>query len=239
MFAELGQIKLSETDVDGICERIVDLARRSLPNADEASVTIVRDGSARSAAADERARRLDELQYDQLGGPSLLAATENVAVRVTDTTEDDRWEGWAAVAASLDIHSVLSVGLAIADTVTGAITLYSETPDAFPGETVALAQVFARYAAVALANAHLYDTTASLAEHMRRAMEHRAVIEQAKGIIMAERRCTPEQAFTILTRLSQDSNRKLRDVATALVGRHSRAEALTSAPRRGPTRTSG
>jgi AmiR/NasT family two-component response regulator len=48
-------------------------------------------------------------------------------------------------------------------------------------------------------------------------MESRAVIEQAKGIIMGERRCGPDEAFQILTKLSQDTNRKLRDVAAALV----------------------
>jgi AmiR/NasT family two-component response regulator len=52
---------------------------------------------------------------------------------------------------------------------------------------------------------------------VQKAIENRAVIEQAKGIIMGDRRCTPDQAFAILTKLSQDSNRKLRDVATALV----------------------
>jgi AmiR/NasT family two-component response regulator len=70
---------------------------------------------------------------------------------------------------------------------------------------------------VALANAHLYDTTATLAQQLRAAMESRAIIEQAKGIIMGQRRCTAEEAFTLLRKVSQDSNRKLRDVATALV----------------------
>ena len=70
-----------------------------------------------------------------------------------------------------------------------------------------------------MANAHLYDTTASLAHHMQAAMESRAVIEQAKGIVMADRRCTADEAFAILAKVSQDTNRKLRDVATALVDR--------------------
>jgi AmiR/NasT family two-component response regulator len=55
------------------------------------------------------------------------------------------------------------------------------------------------------------------AGHLQKAMQNRAVIEQAKGIIMGERRCTPDQAFAVLTKLSQDTNRKLRDVATDLV----------------------
>jgi AmiR/NasT family two-component response regulator len=103
------------------------------------------------------------------------------------------------------------------EAVTGALNVYATKPDAFDDDAIMIAQTFAGYAAVALANAHLYDTQATLAQHMQAAMEHRAVIEQAKGIIMAERRCTPDEAFQILTKLSQDTNRKLRDVATALV----------------------
>jgi len=48
-------------------------------------------------------------------------------------------------------------------------------------------------------------------------MENRAVIEQAKGIIMADRRCTADEAFAILSQLSQDTNRMVRDVAATLV----------------------
>jgi AmiR/NasT family two-component response regulator len=54
---------------------------------------------------------------------------------------------------------------------------------------------------------------------MQAAMESRAVIEQAKGIVMRERRCTADEAFANLVKISQDTNRKLRDVATALVNR--------------------
>jgi AmiR/NasT family two-component response regulator len=80
-----------------------------------------------------------------------------------------------------------------------------------------LAQAFAAYAAVALANAYVYHSTADLARHLRTAMDSRAVIEQAKGIIMAERRCTADEAFEFLTGVSQETNRKVRDVAAALV----------------------
>ncbi|MEU7754879.1 ANTAR domain-containing protein [Micromonospora sp. NPDC049171] len=109
------------------------------------------------------------------------------------------------------------VGLPVHEHVTGALNIYATTPNAFDDEAVAIAQTFAGFAAVGLANAHLYETPATLAGHMQKAMESRAVIEQAKGIIMGERRCTPEQAFAILSKLSQDSNRKVRDVASTLV----------------------
>ncbi|PQP14766.1 ANTAR domain-containing protein [Rhodococcus opacus] len=52
---------------------------------------------------------------------------------------------------------------------------------------------------------------------LRTAMETRAVIEQAKGILMGQRGCGPDEAFRLLTSLSQSTNRKVRDVAAALV----------------------
>ncbi|MFG1929017.1 ANTAR domain-containing protein [Cryptosporangium sp. NPDC048952] len=48
-------------------------------------------------------------------------------------------------------------------------------------------------------------------------MASRAVIEQAKGIMIAQHGCSPDDAFTRLTKLSQHANRKLRDVAADLV----------------------
>lgn len=53
---------------------------------------------------------------------------------------------------------------------------------------------------------------------LRQAMESRAGIEQAKGILMSQRGVGPEAAFALLVRLSQDTNRKLRDVAAEVVG---------------------
>jgi AmiR/NasT family two-component response regulator len=70
--------------------------------------------------------------------------------------------------------------------------------------------------AIAIANARLHETAASLAEDMRRAMATRAVIEQAKGILIAQQHCTPERAFELLTRLSQATHRKPRDCAADL-----------------------
>ena len=145
------------------------------------------------------------------------SATTIATVSVPDLTREQRWPHYTPAALDAGVRSSLSVALPIQETVTGALNMYSTEPGAFNDEAIVLAQTLSSYAAVALANAHLYDATATLAQHMQAAMEHRAEIEQAKGIIMAERRCTPDEAFTILSKLSQDTNRKLRDVASALV----------------------
>ncbi|MBF9132609.1 GAF and ANTAR domain-containing protein, partial [Plantactinospora sp. S1510] len=207
-FAELGRIKLGETDLSGVLTRVSELAQRTIPGADEVSVTLLGQRGAQTAAfTGEMALRLDELQYEYDHGPCLDAARGAAVVAVPDMTVEDRWPDWTARAVENGARSSLSIGLPIQESVTGALNIYGVKPGAFDDDAVTLAQTFAGYAAVALANAHLYDTTATLAAQMQSAMQSRAVIEQAKGIIMGERRCTADEAFDILAKVSQDSNR--------------------------------
>ncbi|MFI7543624.1 ANTAR domain-containing protein [Actinoplanes sp. NPDC049599] len=219
-FAELGRIKLSETDIDGVLTTIAGLARRTVPGADEVSVTLIRGTGAYTAAfTGDLALTLDDCQYEQGEGPCLEASVSGASLSLPDMTSETRWPRWTTCAVDAGVHSSLSIGLPIHETVSGAMNIYATKPGSFDQDAIILAQTFAGYAAVALANAHLYDVTATLAQHLQAAMASRAVIEQAKGIVMGERRCTAEEAFRILSRLSQDTNRKLRDVAELLVDR--------------------
>jgi GAF domain-containing protein len=217
-FAELGRIKLSDTDLTGVLTKVAELAKVTVSGAHEVSVTLVRGSGAHTAAyTGDLALTLDEWQYREGGGPCLDAAATAGTVSVPDLTVDNRWPVYLRRAMEAGVRSSLSVGLPVHEMVTGALNIYAIKPDAFDEDSVLVAQTFSGYAAVALANAHLYDTTATLALQMSAAMEHRAVIEQAKGVLIAGRHCTPQEAFTILAKLSQDSNRKLRDVAAALI----------------------
>jgi GAF domain-containing protein len=219
-FGQLGRVRLSDTNLEGVLDTIAALAKRTVPGAHEVSVTLLRDGKARTAAfTGDLALNLDESQYESGHGPCLDAAAATSTMSVPQMAEERRWPQWTSQALGQGVLSSLSIGLPVQDTVTGALNIYATTPEAFDDDAVVIGQTFAGYAAVALANAHLYDTTANLAQQMQAAMENRAVIEQAKGIIMGDRRCTADEAFRILTKISQDSNRKLRDVATALVSR--------------------
>jgi AmiR/NasT family two-component response regulator len=63
-------------------------------------------------------------------------------------------------------------------------------------------------------------------------MQIRAVIEQAQGVPMRDRRCTPDEAFRLLVRASDVSNRKLHDVALSLVEGAQRRPGGGRTPRR-------
>jgi GAF domain-containing protein len=217
-FAELGQIKLGDHDLPAVLGRVAELARQTLHGAADVSVTIIDADQATTAAfTGKRALDLDETQYQDGHGPCLEVAQSSGTVLVPDMAAETRWPEFARRALATGVRSSLSVALPLQEAVLGALNIYSTQPRSFDPDTIELARTFAGYAAVAIANAHLYQATATLADHMRRAMETRAVIEQAKGIIIAQQHCTPEHAFELLTRLSQTTHRKLRDCATNVV----------------------
>lgn len=217
-FGELSRIKLGDMGLDGVLTRVAELARHTVPGAEQVSVTLIRDGRARTVGAtDPVALAMDERQYERGAGPCLDASAWQRTVHVPDVATDNRWPDWAVYARFCGMRSSLAVGLTLEDPVRGSLNLYAAEPHAFDDEAVQLAETFASYAAVALANAHLYHATRTFAEHLHAAMESRAVIEQAKGIILSQRACTPDEAFAILAKASQRSNRKVRDMAAALV----------------------
>ena len=185
-FARLGQIMLAEESLDSVLQRVADLAMRTLPGADEVSVTLIEGTKLRSAAfTGQRAIKLDERQYAAGFGPCLDAAEAGETFQIRDTrTGDSPWPEFAGEAAHLGVLSTLSVGLPIAQRMIGALNIYAARPGAFDDESVEHARTFASYAAVALANASLYSSTAELARNLREAMHSRAVIDQAKGILM-------------------------------------------------------
>ena len=217
-FAELGRISLAEHDLGQVLTRVAELAKRVISGAAEVSVTLVAGGLAGTAAyTGNLALSLDERQYDAGYGPCLDAAAKETVHLIADMAAETRWPAFTADALRHGAHSSLSVGIPVHETVTGAINIYADQAEVFDDEAVELARTFAGYAAVAMANANLYSTTAALAEQMTRAMASRAVIEQAKGILIAQRQLSPEAAFDVLSRASQTANRKLRDIAQAIV----------------------
>lgn len=217
-FAQLGAIKLSDVDIDEVLDRVVQLAKRTVPGAREVSVTLLRGSDARTGAfTGKLALDCDEWQYELGHGPCLRSASNMVNVSVPDMSTEPRWPDWARTAQQAGACSSLSIALPVHERVTGALNIYATTARAFDSDATSLAESFAGYAAVVLANVHLYETQVRFASHMQRAMESRAVIEQAKGILMAQRHCTPDEAFAILSKVSQDTNRKVRAVATAVV----------------------
>ncbi len=83
-----------------------------------------------------------------------------------------------------------------------------------------LAGDLATAASAVLANAVAYWGAYDLSQQLTEAMQSRAVIEQAKGMLMAKSPdLSPDDAFDLLRRASQRENVKLRDIAQRIVDR--------------------
>lgn len=217
VFAQLGTIVLGEQPLSRILERVVHLASRMLPGTAEASITFLTDDQPSTLAfTGEIAIALDERQYKDEFGPCLSCARTGRTIVVAEITAETRWRGYAEHAQAYRVRSSLSVPL-VQRNIAGALNYYVRQPGGFDPGTIDIAETFAGHAAVAIANAHLYEATAALAEQMRHAMASRAVIEQAKGIIMRDQGCSSEEAFETLVHMSQTSNIKLRDLVQRLL----------------------
>jgi GAF domain-containing protein len=179
------------------------------------SVTLVDGGQPKTVVfTGQLAVHLDERQYETANGPCLDAAVSGETI-VIDTSDDNTgYPEFASAARRQGVTHGLSIGLPVPQRVVGALNLYASTTEAIRPDTVAQAQASASYAGVTVANAALYTSTA---EQMRTAMQTRSVIEQAKGILMERHGYSDYAVFKALSTLSQRSNRKLRDVAAAIV----------------------
>jgi GAF domain-containing protein len=121
------------------------------------------------------------------------------------------------VAAERGCGSSLSLPLPLHERVSGSLNIYAREPAAFDEKSRAFARRFASYGAVAAGNMLVYESALDRATNLEAALVSRAVIDQAKGILMERFKLTADQAFQALTRVSMDTNTKVRDIAERFV----------------------
>lgn len=214
----LAGVVLGQDDLSSTLDEVTRIAVGVLPGCDGASLTSFDDGRPTCAAADgDWARNLDELQYEEREGPCLDATRTGNVFRVRDLAEDIRWAFYGPRAAEAGARSMVSAPMAAEGKILGALNVYSKQPDAFDAEAVSLLEIVAAQAGLAIQVAASFFRHRDLGDQLRQAMQSRAVIERAKGVLMAARGCSEDEAFAGLVELSQQTNRKLRVVAESVV----------------------
>ncbi|ROS73318.1 GAF and ANTAR domain-containing protein [Cellulomonas sp. PhB143] len=199
----------SEPTLQDTLDRTVELAVEMIEGCDAAGISMVeRAGKIDTpAASDQLARRGDELQYELGEGPCLDAIRESEMISTPDLADDPRWRTWGERAVSeLGVGSMLCLQLYTSDTTHGALNLYSRERDGLRADVHPVASTLAALAAAAYENARTTD-------QLRSAIHTRTIIGQAQGIVMERFNVSASQAFSILSRLSQESNTKLVEVA--------------------------
>lgn len=205
------QLYVSE-DLDEALLQLTSLATSMIEGCDVASVSLLDETGQllTLAATEEVAHRLDELQYREQEGPCLETATRDRWLYTPRLGDDGRWPRFSrAVAEEFGMGSLLSCQLARVQAPqdrTGAVNLYSRRPDAFTDADGMIGLLVGAHAGV------LVDAARERAD-LRRALQSRDVIGQAKGILMAQHGLDEDEAFAQLTEVSKRFNVKLRDLA--------------------------
>ncbi|WP_372698319.1 ANTAR domain-containing protein [Arthrobacter sp. JSM 101049] len=221
LWGHIHALLLEESDLTDFLNELARHAAASFPHDGAqilAGITLLRGRKAATvASSSERARRLDEIQYDFGDGPCLTAAREHQLVSVPDVGAECRWPEFSQALLREGIHSVLGVPFELGADGQAALNLYSTTSHCFGEDTLAEVQAYVAQSSKALRMGMRFSHYVDSAADLRAALESRTTIDIAIGIIMAENRCPQAEAFEILRAASSSRNSKLREVAAEIV----------------------
>lgn len=155
-------------------------------------------------------------------GPAIEARRTGRRISTDDVLAEHRWPGYPSLAVRCGVRSVLILPIGV-DPALLVIGLYSVRQAAFPAPgAAALEGMLAEQVGVALANLWDFEDARTGAAQLQEAMAGRAIIDQAKGIIMKTSGCSAEAAFEELRRVSQHHQIKVADLARLLVDEHNK-----------------
>jgi GAF domain-containing protein len=228
-FATLTAALVNADTVGQVITEIVATASQVIPGAEVVSVMLrASDGRFHTPVrTDPLAGDLDQIQYQLGEGPCLDAADPAgpAIASSADLAVERAWPRFGPAAAERGMRSVLSTELVLPSRPpghSGALNVFSSRPGTHlydEGRDIAL--LLATHASLALAHTDAVSRAELQASQLRRAIDSRDVIGQAKGILMERRGLSAEQAFDLLRRASQDLNVKLVELARTLATRRS------------------
>jgi GAF domain-containing protein len=234
LLGSLSTLLLSTSSVEGFLDELALLACEVVEPRPSCGITTRYDHRPITiASSDPRAVRIDQEQYAAGDGPCLHAMRTGQTTVIADQRNDQRWAQYRAAALAQGVRWVLSLPLRVNSDTLGALNVYGyDDEHALEGPERAHLEAFAGQAATALALAVRHSQQRELSAQLEQALSSRSVIDQAIGVIMAQQRCSPETAFDLLRQRSQNSNRKLRDIAAELILRFTGTQP-TQPPRAG------
>jgi GAF domain-containing protein len=215
---ELAHLLVSEESIETTLRRVADLAAQVIDDCDAAGVTLVTDGGwVTTAWTDGRTLEVDEGQYQRGHGPCLQAIADKQLVRLDVEEAEELWPDFVRDARAHDVRSFLAAPLIVHGVAIGALNLYSGKPSGFTALDDVLIALFTGQASVAVGNAKVYSDAVRLTDQLHEAIGSRAVIEQAKGVLLVRKGLDADAAFEWLRQESQRRNVKLRAVAQEIV----------------------
>ncbi|MFI9011525.1 GAF and ANTAR domain-containing protein [Actinosynnema sp. NPDC053489] len=241
--AEMSKLVENE-DHEAVGRRFAQHLVRAVPGCDLAFLAVSHDDGF-DVTAHTAPPPLDPAAQD--GDPIREVLRYREPRRLGDTAEDRRWPLFASRLAVRGHRSCLALPLPTQRHPTAAAVLLSRQPHRFNDHTYDIILLIALHAGVALDNVEVLHHSKQMVDHLTTAIGTRHTIGLAQGLLMHHFSCDTDSSFTILRTASQNTNRKLRDVAADLVAAHERdefraalrAHRITGNPRPGSDGLSG
>lgn len=171
-----------------------------------------------ATGVNEASVRTEEAQEEAQQGPCVQAFRTGEKVLVSDLREvGEGWDVFREAALGAGFLAVAAIPMKVDSRSLGALNVYSSTKRAWSSDDVATATVLANMATSYIINASELEKANRTAEQLQQALESRIVIEQAKGMVAAQRKIHPDQAYRVLRQHARSHNSSLRAVADAVV----------------------
>jgi GAF domain-containing protein len=168
------------------------------------------------AGSSPRAVRLDQIEQRMGQGPCVEALRTLAPVLLEDVSSDPRWPSYQRELASQNCRSVLGMPLRIGNDSTAALNFFA-SGQVFDDQTIKETTAFAGAASQAIRLALKIKAAQDTAGQLRAALESQTPVSIACGIMMAQNRCSQNEAMTILKNASKVSNQTLQDLAKDIV----------------------
>lgn len=169
------------------------------------------------AASSERTRLLElfQLQTDQ--GPCVDCFRTGQPISVADLPSAGRWPAFTAAAAEVGFAAVHAVPMRLRTEVIGALNLFDTMPGPLDEGKLRIGQALADVATIGLLQQRAIHRRDTLTEQLQTALESRVLIEQAKGVLAERLHLDMDEAFALLRNAARNNNRRLSDLAQAVV----------------------
>ena len=165
----------------------------------------------------EQVRLLELFQIQDEKGPCLDSYTTGRVVINSDLRSNAAWPAFADQSVLAGFPSVCAIPLRLRDATLGCLNLFMREPLPLSDADVQLAQALADVATIAVVQDHANRAALSRETRLQHALTSRTVIEQAKGMIAERAQVDMDRAFADLRAYARTSNRRLTEVAAAVV----------------------
>lgn len=170
------------------------------------------------ASSSESSRLLELFQVQNDEGPCLDCYRTGAPVAVVDLANaTQRWPRFVVQAESEGFRAVHALPLRLRNETIGALNLFCDRPGELPAANLQLGQALADVATIGILQERAVHRGEVLAEQLQAALNSRVIIEQAKGVLAERGQLDMDQAFTRLRRHARTHNRRLSDLARAVV----------------------